>query len=360
MQIQIPQPTLRSLLSSVCRLRPGKAMPILSHVLLETDEGNTLYATTTDLSVRLEAQAPCRFALRGSICLPAQKLSEIVANLPATDVEITVSDAYRATIRAGGVEYKLAGVSDADFPAAPQPEGSRPVTLPAAALAGLLSATVKATSNDDTRHHIHGLYLEARAGTLRAVATDGHRLHVATAPAEAEFPGVILPKQVLPLLARDLEAAEGDVSLSLGRELEAEIAGVRYFVRLVDAQFPDYEQVIPKKETSYAEISREALASAARRVRLCATTKSHGIKAAFEPEGRVVLTSDDPDLGEAREEVECRLIGDPVTVGLNADYLTEALEACDGEEVRVGLTKAEEPVMVNAGGTTAVIMPIRL
>jgi DNA polymerase-3 subunit beta len=359
MQITIPQPALRALLSSVCRLRPGKTMPILSHVCL-VGAGHTLSAITTDLSVRLSSQAPATVKRPGSVCLPAQKLEEIVKNLPAADVEITVSDAYRATIRAGGVEYKLAGVSDADFPAAPQPEGSRPVTLPAAALAGLLSATVKATSNDDTRHHIHGLYLEARAGTLRAVATDGHRLHVATAPAEAEFPGVILPKQVLPLLARDLEAAEGDVSLSLGRELEAEIAGVRYFVRLVDAQFPDYEQVIPKKETSYAEISREALASAARRVRLCATTKSHGIKAAFEPEGRVVLTSDDPDLGEAREEVEALLVGDPVTVGLNADYLTEALEACGGEEVRVGLTKAEEPVTVKAGGTTAVIMPVRL
>jgi DNA polymerase-3 subunit beta len=359
MQITIPQPTLRSLLSSVCRLRPGKTMPILSHVCL-VGAGHTLSAIATDLSVRLTASAPAQVRTPGAVCLPAQKLSEIVANLPATDVEITVSDAYRATIRAGGVEYKLAGVSDADFPAAPQPEGSRPVTLPAAALAGLLSATVKATSNDDTRHHIHGLYLEARAGTLRAVATDGHRLHVATAPAEAEFPGVILPKQVLPLLARDLEAAKGDVSLSLGRELEAEIAGVRYSVRLVDAQFPDYEQVIPKKETSYAEISREALASAARRVRLCATTKSHGIKAAFEPEGRVVLTSDDPDLGEAREEVEALLVGDPVTVGLNADYLTEALEACGGEEVRIGLGGEIDPVTVKGSGVLCVVMPLRI
>jgi DNA polymerase-3 subunit beta len=356
-KLTIVQPNLKRLLASVVRAADRRSsMPALSHVLLEASEADGIFrATATDLSTRTSAGSAARVSKSGAVCLPAKDLAGIVAALPAVDVEISVSDTHRATLKAGKVEYKLAGLGAEDFPKAPTAPGDG-LVVDAHTLAELLGFVMPAVSSDETRYHLCGVYLKGDGKKLTAVSTDGHRLHLATGECPLEAPGVIVPKRGADELRRLLEkAASARVSLS-PKAISAEVEGVSLSVQLVDAQFPDYEQVIPKEEKSRAEVSREGLLAAVKRARLC--TKG-GLKVAFDV-GQVTVTGEDLDLGEAREEVEHCLTGDPVTMGLSAEYLAGALGALDGEEVTVGLSAPESPVVLRAGGALAVIMPMRL
>jgi DNA polymerase-3 subunit beta len=355
MRFILTQPDLKRLLASVVRAAERKAStPALSHVLLEA-KGDTLRATATDLSTRTSAPAGARVTKPGAVLLPAKELAGIVAALPAVDVEISVSDTHRATLKAGRSSFTLAGLSPDLFPTGTQ--GSGPgITLDAPTLAGLLAFVLPAVCQDETRYHLGGVYLKGDGQKLTAVSTDGHRLHLAAGHCPLEAPGVLVPRRGADELRRLLEkSASARVSLS-PKAISAEVEGVSLSVQLIEGQFPDYEQVIPKKDTSRAEVSREGLLAAVKRARLC--TRG-GLKVAFDV-GQVTVMGEDLDLGEAREEVEHCLTGDPVTAGLSAEYLIGALGALSGEEVTIGLTAAEAPVVLRAGEALAVIMTMRL
>jgi DNA polymerase-3 subunit beta len=240
--------------------------------------------------------------------------------------------------------------------------------LTGALLGGMIDRTIFSVSTDETRFSLGGVLFEIpKAGEVRMIATDGHRLAmVARSVAGAEpIAPVILPRKGLAELRRVLDSLgeeEVDVLLSQ-KELRLHGKAVELFVRALEGEFPDYRQVIPKDVTCQARLARDEILSAVRRVSLVASERSRGVKLQFD-RGRLEVSANSPDLGEASEELEAAYTGNPITVGFNARYLLDVLSVHgEGETIEFGLTDAVGPGTLRGDDDpdyTYVIMPMRL
>jgi DNA polymerase-3 subunit beta len=225
-----------------------------------------------------------------------------------------------------------------------------------------------AISTDETRYVLNGLFIESHEGNrLRAVATDGHRLALVDRTLEGDFKlrkGVILPRKGLFELRRLLEEAP-DAECFLGFGDTSAVfkkSGLSMIMRLVDGQFPDYQEVIPKESDKAVKLPRTKLLETLKRISLLSEEKSHAVRICLE-EGTLKITSQNPDLGEGCEELEVDYKGGRVEVGFNARYLIEVLLVMSCDAVSLEVTDEQSPGVlrpVGDKGYTAVIMPMRI
>ncbi|MEK9995846.1 MAG: DNA polymerase III subunit beta, partial [Halieaceae bacterium] len=225
-----------------------QTLPILSNVLVVL-EGKTLSLTGTDLEVELVGRVELDAAgVDGEITVPARKLVDICKSLPeGSNIEFSL-DSGKATVKAGRSRFTLSTLPAADFPAVEAGEGSVALSLEQALVKQLIDGTAFAMAQQDVRYYLNGLYLEILGGRLRVVATDGHRLALATGPArvEAADTGVIIPRKGVLELSRLLDG-DAPLELAIGsNHLRAANEQFTFTSKLVDGKFPDYERVIPK------------------------------------------------------------------------------------------------------------------
>jgi DNA polymerase III subunit beta len=233
-----------------------------------------------------------------------------------------------------------------------------------------------AVSTDETRYNLNGVYFERVSGDrgpeLRMVATDGHRLALAWRSTEAELglkKGVILPKKGLgelkKLLQEALESGEEKPDVRMGFvENSAVVARPRVtlVMRLIEGVFPDYKQVIPKQGEKAVKLGRVRFLETLRRISLLSSDKAHAVKLDLGP-GVLRVLSQNPDLGEAKEEVPVEYQGEPLRIGFNARYLTDVLQALSSADVVLELADDLSPGVLRPEGDdgyTAVIMPMRI
>jgi DNA polymerase-3 subunit beta len=346
-------------------------LPILANVLLEAGDG-AVHVTASDLEVGVRCRCRAEVKKPGAVTVNARKLYEIAKEMPATDVVIKSAGSGLVEIGGGRSRFRVVSLDAKEFPelpfgAASGGEGVR-LRVTGTLLGGMIERTVFAVSSDETRFNLSGVLLEVPAGgEVRMVATDGHRLAMVTRAVEgAEMtPPITLPRKGLQELQRLLESS-GDAEVELlisTKELRVKGPLVELFMRAIEGEFPDYRQVIPKEVAHHARLQRDQLMNAVRRVSLLASERSRGVRLQIEP-GRVEVSANSPDLGEASEEIEAEYSGEPLAVGFNGRYLLDVLAVHgEGERIDVGITSAVGPGVICSDEDPDycyVIMPMRL
>lgn len=340
-------------------------MPMLANVLLRTTSRGQLLVAATDLNVSVSAELSCQSTREGGLTVGAKALHEIVANLPGDEVSLKRAENNWAEISAGKVDYRLVGMPDRDFPKIPDHREAALQPIDSDTLRGMIDRTLFSVSNDETRFHLNGVYLESDGAQVRMVSTDGHRLSKverAMPGAPVLTAGIILPKKGVVEIKRALDAAGATCDVAVKTPYFFLRAGeVTLAVKLIDSQFPPYEAVIPKNNDKILEVSRSLLADSLKRAQLM-SSETRGVRLSLAA-GCLRVASDNPDLGEVREEIEAQYDGEPVTVGVNPKYVLELLGQIQSERVRIELCGELDPLLVRPSGDDGhlgVIMPMRI
>jgi len=349
-------------------------MPILSNILLEAkQEGAEIIAT--DLEIGMRGLYKAAVQKTGGITLSARKLYEIIKELPSGDIEITSGENNWTSIQAGKSQFKIVGLPSADYPALPAIEREGLIPLSGAGLLELIRKTLFAAGDNDARYILNGLLVTLisadRKTTLRLVGTDGHRLAVAEQDlGKPDGKGVpqeikaIIPKKAAHEMRRLLEeGGDGEPLIGFTKNLMIfRKSGLLLTSRLMEGNYPNYQQVIPKESNRRINVNRLELESALRRVSVLSRDKANAVKLSFAS-GRLSLFSSSPDYGEATEDLPARYEGEALNTGFNARYLLDVLGVMDGETLSLQMDNSLSPCLiqeVESPGFKCVVMPIKI
>ncbi|HLU65803.1 MAG TPA: DNA polymerase III subunit beta [Kofleriaceae bacterium] len=340
-------------------------MPMLANVLLRVSSKGQLLVAATDLNVSVSAELSCSGHKEGGLTVGAKALHDIVVNLPGDEVSLRRADNNWAEISAGKVNYRLVGMPDRDFPKIPDHREVDLAAVSAETLRSMIDKTLFSVCSDETRFHLNGVFLESDGTTARMVSTDGHRLSRVDRPLEGAptlTAGVILPKKGVVEVKRALDSVAGNCEIAVKTPyffLRAD--EVTLAVKLIDSQFPPYEAVIPKGNDKILEVGRAVLADALKRAQLM-SSETRGVRLTLGA-GTLKVASDNPDLGEVKEELEADYDGEALTIGVNPKYVLELLGQVQADRVRLELAGELDPVLVRPATDPehlGVIMPMRI
>jgi len=350
-------------------------VPILGHVLLDAD-ANNLQLSATDLEVGLRTQLACEASGKGSLTLSARKLFEVVREAEGDKVTLKSLDNDWIELKCGRARFKMMGLDPRSFPAMPaqnaKPEGKKAsgkasLKIAAELLAAMIDRTIFAVSPDEARYNLSGVYVEApEAGSVRMVATDGHRLSLVDREA-ADFTmqgGSIIPRKGLTELRKLLDqAGDADTELVLDGQLAWLKRGrTEVSMRLVEGEFPDYRGVVPKESRYQIPVNRDVLLSTIKRAAIFSNERYHGVKFDFTA-GTLTVSSTSPEMGEASETIDIDFSGTDFSVGFNASYVQQVLNVITEGDVILGLSDEVSPGVITAesdSGFKYVVMPMRL
>jgi DNA polymerase-3 subunit beta len=378
MELRIPVAELARAVSVAQGVVQKKnTMPILSHVMLDAQpagkEGTgklTLIATDLDVGVRTEKA--CEVVSPGSLTIPARALADMVRELPGPDVTLKKLPNQHVEVKSGRTRARLMALSADEFPALPPYQDASFVALDTTLFLDMVDKTLYAASQDETRYNLNGVLFEPAANKdapLTMVATDGHRLvrverNVEGADKFGLKGSVILPRKGLGELRRIFG---GDVEGPLEVGFKDNHAVVKkgntlVGMRLVDGQFPDYKQVIPKLADKIVRIARQDLVDSLKRTSVLAADKMQPVKLILAKD-QLVVSCNNPDAGEISDDVPVEYAGQAIEVAFNARYLLEALGSLDDKNVLMKLTDNLSPglvVGVDEPRHLCVVMPMRL
>ncbi|BCR02939.1 DNA polymerase III subunit beta [Desulfuromonas versatilis] len=346
-------------------------IPILSNVLIEARDGQ-IFLTATDLEVGMRASHPATVETPGRVTVSAKKLYEIIKELPEKEISFLAKDNCWIEIRCGKALFNIVGLSAEEFPYFPQPEKEQFVAISSTLLKEMIDKTAFSISNDETKYNLNGIFFRSteqqEKAQLTLVATDGHRLSLISRDLGASHipelqKGVIFPRKGIMELKKMAEEGPSDIHLGF-MDNNAVIKKDQTIVvmRLVDGEFPDYSRVIPKANEFAATIPRDLLLHSLRRMSILSSEKSRGVKL-FLRTDLLEISSSNPELGDAREDLEIEYQGPELSIGFNARYLMDILQAQDAEKVVLKLKDNLSPGLINPAEETdylAVVMPMRL
>jgi len=342
-------------------------MPILANVLIEAQKGE-IRLTATDLEVGVRGKVEGEIAKEGTVTVSAKKLYEIIREVPNDLVQLKRLENEWVEIRSGKSVFKIVGLDAKEFPQFPKFDTKGLSTTPASTLRQMIERTIFSVSTDETRYSLNGVFVEqSDDGKVRMVATDGHRLafEEKTIGSLGLGKGVILPRKGLAELKKLLDSGdEGVVSLGFKENMGLVAKdNVELFMRLIDGDFPDYTKVIPKGNPNIAKLDHDELMQALRRVSILSSERYKGVRMEFS-EGKVAISANNPDLGEAVEDIEAEYKGKPISIGFNARYLMDVLSVLSGDgEVDIELKDELSPSVIRKTGVDGylyVLMPMRL
>lgn len=346
-------------------------IPILSNVML-AGSGRAVRFKATDLEREVIESVAGDVKEPGALTVPAHVLHDIVRKLPdGSEVEL-IRDAEkgRLTLRAGSSRFALQTLPAEDFPDLAVGEFPHEFELQASELKRLIDKTKFAISTEETRYYLNGIYLHtaetANGPTLRAVATDGHRLAQVELPrpdGAAGMPGVIVPRKTVHELHRLIEDPASTVRVGISpSKVRFEIGSVTLTSKLIDGSFPDYGRVIPQANDKAMIVSNAEFMSAVDRVSTIASERGRAVKLAMTND-TLTLSVNNPEGGSATEEIGIGYQADPLEIGFNARYLLDIASQLEGGEAKFMLADPGSPTMVkDAADDSAlyVLMPMRV
>jgi DNA polymerase-3 subunit beta len=347
-------------------------MPILSNILLETGEkpSNALRVSATDLEIALVADGAAEVKAAGKAVVNARNLYEIVKEAPEEIIHLAKKGDFGIEVASGKSRFRVVGMNPAEFPTLPQVASKEEVPIEADELEEMIEKTFYAASTDETRYTLNGLYLVRVAkgdkACLRVVATDGHRLAYTERETSAKWnlpKGIILPRKGVGEVKNLIGSGEGNLSVAIDeRAIVFRKGKVALTVRLIEGDFPNYEQVIPKKSEKVVSIDRAFLMGALRRASIMTSDQARGVRLNFGT-GLVEVSASHPDLGEASEEIPIDYKGAAFQVGFNPRYFLDVLNVLEDEKLVLELKDEISPCVVRSEfdrGFLALVMPMRI
>lgn len=367
MEISIPRSHLHQALSAVTAALPAKTtLPVLSNVLIEAEK-DALTISATDLDISIRTTLPASVAKSGSLTVPGKKLQDIVRLLPDQPVRIS-SRRDQATVECGKSKLTLNGMPAEEFPGLQVVDYDGGATLGGDLLSILIARTLFAVSTEESRPILNAVLWEITRQGMTLVATNGHRLARASAPMGGDQPQhYIVPPAAFKHVDRLFKGEEKVTIGKSGNVLGFRAGPTEIHARLIDGQYPNYNQVIPKGYDRFAVLNRAAFEQAVRRMAVVANSDSKRIRIGFSGDAATlsVLT---PDLGEGKDLVSAHVQGDAIEIGFNAAYLLEVLSRIPTEDVRISFASPERATVVEPvdekgdvmDDYLCIVMPLRL
>ncbi len=367
MKLKIQKEAIQNALQRIQGIVDKKTtMPILSHFLLNVNKSATIMAT--DLDIALKGPLDAEIKKEGSLCIPARKLFEIAREVEG-EILLEAQDNNWIKVTSGKSTFKLMGLPEADYPALPEVKKSEKLTIKAVTLKNMIEKTVYATGESDTRYTLNGLLMhfipEKNKTEFKIVGTDGHRLSVISIKLDdalTEEKKLILPKKAALELKKLIEGSNDDVTIYIDKNhVFFSTDSITLTSRLIEGTYPNYEQVIPKGNEKEVIVDKIALLKALKRTSLMSRERTNAVRLDLEA-GKITLISMNPDIGEAREELAAQYKGEPMSIGYNARYLMDILQAMDGESVILLLQEPLSPTLLHEQENkdyTCVVMPMR-
>jgi DNA polymerase III subunit beta len=372
MKVTVERAALLKSLGHVHRVVERRnTIPILSNVMLKAENG-ALQLKATDLDLEVTESVVANVDEAAATTVPAHILYDIVRKLPdGSQISLDSSgDSGQLALKAGRSRFTLQTLPDSDFPDLAAGDMPHQFSLKASDFKRLIDKTQFAISTEETRYYLNGIYLHAMetdgGQTLRAVATDGHRLarvEVACPAGAMGMPGIIVPRKAVAEIQKLLDGLDADISVELSATKIRVTAGTVVLTsKLIDGTFPDYQRVIPAGNDKRLTVERAQFAAAVDRVSTISSERGRAVKLALV-EGRLTLSVTNPDSGSAVEEIEVDYDSTPLDVGFNARYLLDITAQLDGDTALFKLADPGSPTLIqDREGASAlyVLMPMRV
>lgn len=316
-------------------------VPILENFLFEIDKTN-LTVTASDLQTSMITEITVESKERGSIAVPARILLDTLKNLPDQPVTFSIDESsYSIEISSDNGRYKLSGENATDFPKVPSVSNDFSATISSNVLARAVNNTIFATSNDELRPAMTGVYVNLGDKNTTFVATDGHRLvrYRRSDVKSDNGNAIIIPRKALNLLKATLPAENTDVSIDFNMSNAFfKFGNIRMICRLIDERYPDYENVIPSSNSIKMTISRTDLLGSLKRISIYANKTTHQVRLKITGSELQVSAEDLDFSNEANERLSCEHEGEDIEIGFNARFLIEMLTNLDTDQIRLNMT----------------------
>ncbi len=341
-------------------------LPILSNVLLETQDGEVSFVAT-DLEIQITAKQRIEGKVEnGSVTLSAKKLQDILRALPE-ESEVTLDHKDpRLTVRAGKSRFNLQTLPAKDFPKLAAAAGNATdIQLPQKTLRALLAQVQFAMAVQDIRYYLNGLLFSIDAEQLRAVATDGHRLAYAATQLQtgATKQDVILPRKSVSELIKLLSDSDEPVKISIqANQVRFTFGGIEIISKVVDGKFPDYTKVIPTNYSKHLELDRLTLQQALQRAAILSNEKIRGVRLVLSKDNLAIICANN-EQEEAQEELTVSYDSEPLDIGFNIAYLQDVLGYINSDSVRLSLGDANSSALITFAKDEQfkyVVMPMRI
>ena len=348
------------------------AMPILSNVLIEAEKDCISLSTTNlDLGIRCKIKAEVKEG--GSVTLPVKRLASIVRELPNVEVTLDVSPNHQVKLSSGGSHFKIMGIGAEEFPKLPDTGDDKTYSLEQGELATMLGNVAYAQSTDETRYILAGVYFNFKDGKLSLVATDGRRLALVSKelPVPAASAGaIILPAKTVAELLRLL--GKGDkltisfnerraaFQIETGKDTSGLCDSIYLYSKVVEGNYPNYHQVIPKETHQRIKLERELFLQCVHRAALVTSEKSNSVKIKVSV-NLLEISASSPDFGESHESMAIAYSGPELQVAFNPQFIMDPLRALTKDEVFFEVKDEVSPgVFKTLENFVCVIMPVRL
>ncbi|MDP2652446.1 MAG: DNA polymerase III subunit beta [Candidatus Omnitrophota bacterium] len=362
MKIKLSKDDLLNGIQTVQNVVSSKAtLPILSNMLVET-KSNVMKMNTTDLDIGISCEIPVNTVEEGAITIPAKRFSDIIRELPSGDIVISAKKNNQVDIEGEKCRFKLIGMPKEEFPKFPEFKDKEVVKINQPMFKEMLRLTSFAVSHEESRYVLNGVLLEISGADIRVVATDGRRL--AKSEKKLETPAkkdisVIIPIKAVQEIFRNLNGEE-DISFIVGtNQVLLDVEKILIATRIIEGEFPNYQQVIPKPVMPKIKVNTQALLSAIRRASLLTTPDFQAVK--FEVfTNKLVLSKTTPDLGESREEVPIEYGGKELIVGFNPQFFIDALKNIDAETIDLELLGPDKAGVIRMPDYLYLALPMRI
>jgi len=320
-------------------------VPILENFLFEVDK-TSLTVTASDLQTSMITEITIESKEKGSIAVPARILLDTLKNLPDQPVAFSIDEStYSIEISSDNGRYKLAGENATDFPKVPSVSNDFSAALSSEVLARAVNNTIFATSNDELRPAMTGVYVNLGEKSTTFVATDGHRLvrYRRTDIKSDNGNSIIIPRKALNLLKATLPSENTDVSIDFNMSNAFfKFGNIRMICRLIDERFPDYENVIPSQNPIKMTISRTDLLGSLKRISIYANKTTHQVRLKITGSELQVSAEDLDFSNEANERLSCEHEGEDIEIGFNAKFLIEMLTNLDTDQIKLNMSAANK------------------
>ena len=340
-----------------------QTMPILGHVLVSGSSGE-ITITATDLEVQISSKYKANISEDFLITLPGRKLFDILRSLGNTELELS-SDNDTILLKTAKSKFSLQQLPSNEFPLFDNTEGDQTFSIKQHTLSDIFNKTQFAMAQQDVRFYLNGLLLEINPESLNVVGTDGHRLAKTTTTLDKKSiteQSCIVPRKAIQELTRSLsDEKECKVSL-VDNQASFSFSQVSLTTKLIDGTFPDYNRVIPAQTTTNIMLDTKILKPALQRVSILANEKFRGVRIDID-NNKIIISSENPEQEQAVEDIDIDDTNVKLSIGFNVSYLIDAVNACSGELVTLGVNDENTSALItdtSDPNTKYVVMPMRL